>query len=321
MDIATGVIGGVGAVANVAMNARETLNSLTGKLPRAMLFVPKATSNYAYDNKKASGMENRDVQALRDLLKSRYKSSTMKGLGVSKAMKAAQQVAPGELAGNEDLSKKLDVKKASYNDIVKALGNLEGNPYSVMQVQYNPSSIQYRSISGAIRSVSNAGDSGMTEAKIFDGTKQTTLSVQLVFQDLNVSDAFLYEGLSPSISGIYETATSILNNTMKDAKWGGMVGGGYSVQVPVEGLLSLLHFKRTKQVIFVWSDMFFHGELTTVSAQYRMFNKLGHPVLATVDMSIDEPDDTARYASDTQSWRKAFDTLFGNAGIRQTTSV
>ena len=139
-----------------------------------------------------------------------------------------------------------------------------------------------------------------------------------MFQDLNVSDAFLYEGLSPSISGIYETATSILNNTMKDAKWGGMVGGGYSVQVPVEGLLSLLHFKRTKQVIFVWSDMFFHGELTTVSAQYRMFNKLGHPVLATVDMSIDEPDDTARYASDTQSWRKAFDTLFGNAGIRQT---
>ncbi len=318
MDTILQVGGAVGAAATVATNARATLNGITGKLPRALLFVPKATSNYQYGQNKPSAMENKDVQALRGLLKKRYSSSTLKSSGMKAAM---QKVGDAAFGGNAQLEGKLDAKKASYNEIVEALSNLEGNPYSVMRVQYNPSTIQYRSLSGAIRSVSNAGDSGMTEAKIFDGTKQTTFSVQLVFQDLNVSDAFLYEGLSPSVAGAYETATSILNNSMSKSKWGGMVGGGYSVQVPVEGLLSLLHFKRTKQVIFVWSDMFFHGELTTVSAQYKMFNKLGHPVLATVDISIDEPDDTARYASDTESWRKAFDALFGNAGIRQKTSV
>ena len=93
-------------------------------------------------------------------------------------------------------------------------------------------------------------------------------------------------------------------------------GGEYSVQKECDGLLSLLNFKRLKQVIFVWSNMFFHGELTNVDVSYEMFNKLGNPILAKVRLVIQQSDSSksVKYTSDDDQWNAALDIAFAQGG-------
>ena len=314
MEIIGSVAGAAGATVNVVKNFGSIKNSLTGALPRAMLFVPKVSPS---SGTKKGIHEDADISELRKLVKKQTKSSTQKMMN---KLKAGQQ-----LGLQETQSQAADIKN-SYQEIASAL---QGKNYVCMEVQYNPSTLRLNTQAGLARETKSGGDAAVSDIRQYTVPPTTRLNCELIFDQVNVADSFMMEGMSLSFGDIMEMGGNIMTNvgmSFADGdpdnrlnKLKDLWGTGYSVQVPVEGLLSLLHFERTKSVIFFWSEMFFHGQLIDVQAQYTMFNKIGAPVRARVGLTIEQTDTQDLYTSDNLAWEEAFDALFGEAGTSQYT--
>ena len=234
---------------------------------------------------------NEDVSALRTLLKRRNKGSE------SLASRAGQMVTSAELGAN---AVKVKMSEAELGAAMLSKGFLP------IEVQYNPSSLHMYTVAGTIRNYTAMGNQNMSSITSTDQEASTTLSVQLVFEDVNVSDAFGASSLAMNTSAIINTAVSTAVN---------LFGDGYSVKKQVEGFVSLLMTKETRHIIFCWNDMFFHGELTAVDANFTMFNKLGHPIRATVTLQIQQTNTSASFASDKQYWDDAFEAAFAEKGL------
>lgn len=300
-DAGKGVEAGVSAVMAASAAASLATNSvlvagMVGLLPKAQLYVPKAYSLADMDVVSAvSG--NNDVAALKALVKAKKtkSNSAVAQTGVKARLK---QMLPGSLLATQIAAQ---VQQAALTTAMSQ------KSYSVMDVQYNPKSIQISNSAGPLTRRPPSGDAAATQIQISDNIVKSRFTVELIFEDINVSDAFHFEGLSMNAEELMQTAASFAFNTF---------GDGYSVQKPCEGLLALLNFKKLKQVIFMWSDMFFHGELTSVDVSYEMFNKLGNPILAKVRLTIEQNDTagTIHYASDDEQWDEAIDIAFGEAG-------
>ncbi len=293
---ASGAVAGVAAITNIG----TIMSSVSGTLPKAILFVPDIKSDYDVSPEAAikslggvgniggqlKKMENQDVLSLRKLLKTRKKPSKLSKLASS----VAGQIVDPNLAKKATL-------KTTYAEI-KA--EMTSRKYVMMEMQYNPTSVRITSSGGSMFNAQGLGDNGMMLQS--SATIKSTLSVQLVFQQIDQMDAFWFQGMN--LNTAINSAASIGKT---------VVEGEHSVQVPVEGLLSLIHFKRSKQVIFYWSEMFFHGELTSVSVNYKMFNSRGKPIYATVDLSIHQPDSGDEFASDKEEWNGAIDQAFSES--------
>lgn len=177
------------------------------------------------------------------------------------------------------------------------------NDYYSMPVQYNPASLSFRSAAGSFVS-QGPGEDGANQYTQTIISGNTQLSVKLIFEDINVKDAFMWEKFRLSAADVKDTATGIMKARQ----------GGYSVQAQVEGIVSLLTNIRTRQVIFCWEKMIFFGELIRVNAKYTMFNMSGNPIRAELDLAIRQEEIGERgQAADLQYWDKAFDNLFGSS--------
>ena len=270
-------------------------------LPKAQLFVPKQYSLSSMSNMTAAVAGN-DSMALKALVASKKKNakSAVAATGLAASLKQA--------AGALPVASLVGAAKIKDAGVTTALS---ANNYSVLEVQYNPKSIQISANGGGMLTRPTSGDANAFQMQVSSNTMRLNFNVDLIFEDINVSDAFHLEGLSMNAEDLAQTGMSAITN---------MFGDGYSVQKQCDGLLSLLNFKRLKQVIFVWSDMFFHGELTAVDVKYEMFNKLGNPILAKVRLTIQENDSNTslKYVSDEEQWNTAIDIAFGE---EQTTKA
>ena len=265
-------------------------------LPKAQLYVPKVKDSGAADAMNAM-VGNKDSMALKALVAAKAKNAKT---GVaSEGLKGKLKQAAGALPV-------VSLVSAATLKSATASAAFSADNYSMMTVQYNPKSIQISANGGGMLRPPAGGDAGSTQVQISSNVMRTNFSVELVFEDINVADAFHLEGLSMNAEELTKTAASAVFNS---------IGDGYSVQKQCDGLLSLLNFKRLKQVIFVWSDMFFHGELTNVDVRYEMFNKLGNPILAKVRLSIQQNDSTKtiKYVSDDGQWNTAFNIAFSES--------
>lgn len=230
---------------------------------------------------------NEDISSLRSLVKKRNKASTKLA---SRAGQATNKATVTTDAANNKMS------EAEMAAAMMSKGFLP------MEVQYNPATLRMNSVGGRIKKFETMGNENMNSMTATDKKTSTYLTVQLVFEAISNADAFLSSDLSVNASAIKTQGASIIKNAL---------GDGYSVKKQVEGLISLLMEKETRQVIFVWNNIFFHGELTSVNANFTMFNKLGKPIRATVEMQIQQSNGNATFASDTQYWNDAFDAAFG----------
>ncbi|MCD8363659.1 MAG: hypothetical protein LUC98_12025 [Lachnospiraceae bacterium] len=250
---------------------QNALNSLTGNATKAVLFVRQIKANDTVD------AAAKDADLLRRSLNSTTASALSSGV------------------------------KSSYSSIVKS-GSLTGKGYLALELQYNPNTL-YLNTQGSGRKIRYAG--GNLGGEAVNQTVQefsrtvSSLSCQLVFDDVNVSDAFMLENLSPTLGN----AISMGSSTVKKLK---STGSGYSVQPQMEGLMSLLTQEITRQVIFFWSGMFFRGELNSVDCNYTMFNKSGDPVRGTADITISQNRESD---ADKSEWDAAFTRIFGAAGV------
>lgn len=262
-------------------------------LPKAKLYVPKAKGLNAMNTMNELIGEG-DMVALRALVLAKKKNaqSAVAATGWRATLKQVGMSMPfASMAKGFVESHAMTTAMAQKN-------------YSVMEVQYNPKSIVISANGGSMLNRPNSGDAGSTQMQITSNVMRINFTVDLVFEDINIADAFHLEGLSMNAEELARTAASTAFNAF---------GDGFSVQKQCDGLLSLLNFKRLKQVIFVWSNMFFHGELTNVDVSYEMFNKLGNPILAKVRLVIQQTDSSksVKYTSDEEQWDAALDIAFG----------
>ena len=267
----------VAAAAGIAAGVQ----GLTMLGTRATLYVRIMT-----DKTDDSGLEQGNVAALKDLIKSRGKNhKNLPG-------RAGQLVDQASLAHTK--------AKETEKKITMALG-MTATGFVPFDVQYNPSSIRLQSQGGKLKKYTAMGEETNNAFHSIDKAAATTMTVQLYFDDINVADAFPATALAEpnaNVSGGLEMATATAVN----------IAGGYSIKKKVDGLISLLLHKRTREVIFVWNDLFFHGNIISVSANYSMFNHNGNPIKAVVDLQIRQNNNT--FKSEQKYWEDAFELGF-----------
>ena len=193
----------------------------------------------------------------------------------------------------------------------KARKNLLGQDqaYLAMEVQYNPSSIQMQTATGSQLDYSGGSMGNMANNMIIQNIvpTSTTMNVQLIFDEVNMYDAFMVNNVNSPVGAIAQAAKYAVEKE-------------YSVQHQIEGILSLLTMDVTRQVVFYWSKMCFRGELTAVQANYTMFNKSGNPIRGVVNLSIRQGEQAELFES--SYWGKAYENLFtkGKADGKSTFS-
>ena len=266
--------------------AENLVNSLSGNVPKAILCVRNIKTLEQITSQ--DGAEER----------LRKKRANMKDtLDVAKDlqdafMKATENALSGTVSS-------------------KARKNLLGQDqaYLAMEVQYNPSSIHMQTATGSQLDYSGGSMGNMANNMIIQNIvpTSTTMNVQLIFDEVNMYDAFMVNNVNSPVGAIAQAAKYAVEKE-------------YSVQHQIEGILSLLTMDVTRQVVFYWSKMCFRGELTAVQANYTMFNKSGNPIRGVVNLSIRQGEQAELFES--SYWGKAYENLFtkGKADGKSTFS-
>ncbi len=258
------------------MNAivENMVNSLTGNVPKAVLCVRNVDM--------LQEITERDDEESR-LLKSRSNVLTThsQANALNQSLLDATQ---GALSGT--------LSSAARNSLMG-----EGKEYLAMEVQYNPTSIRMQTTTGMQTDYSGGSMGNMSNSMIVQNNvpTSTTLSVQLVFDEVNIFDAFMVNNVGSPVGSAVQAA-------------GYFVGKDHTVQPQIEGILSLLTMDVTRQVVFYWSKMSFRGELTGVQANYTMFNKSGDPIRGVVNLSIRQGEQPEIYDQD--CWNRAYENMF-----------
>lgn len=182
--------------------------------------------------------------------------------------------------------------------------------FRVLEVQYNPSSIQIQANAEEqplLRLQQNLDESVPNQLQ---RPPSVTLHVDLFFDAVNLSDSFMWEQFTLGLSG--QTVTNIASLAAKNA------GKVWSVQDQTNGLLGAMMNKNTRFMIFKWADMTFSGELTEAIAKYTMFSTTGRPVRSTVTLRITQ---NVESQDDIKYWKNAFDKVISNSLERKSKSV
>lgn len=204
---------------------------------------------------------------------------------------------------NVDLQARLIAAQGTRTNIVSSFNTVmsvaKPAGYQVIQVKYNPSKISLSAAGGSFMEA-GAGGAGTNTLTQVTMPTQTVMQVELLFDDENHPDAFMWEKYTNLTAGALVSDAAALAKTI--------MGRGYSVQAQIEGMIALLSQSETRQVVFYWSDLCYAGEVTAVGAKYTMFNPQGNPIRGTVTLSIQQGGvDELASAS---YWDKAFDRLF-----------
>lgn len=258
------------------MNAitENMLNSLTGNVPKAVLCVrnvKKLEKITAEDNAESRMNKQRN----------NISSTLSKADALHRSLMEKTQ---GALSGT-----------LSSGDRKSLMG--ADKEYLAMEVQYNPSSIHMQTTTGSQLDYcgGNMGNSSNNMIVQNIVPTSTTMTVQLIFDDVNMFDAFMVNNITSPVGSAAQGV-----RYFADRK--------YSVQHQVEGILSLLTMDATRQVVFYWAKMSFRGELTGVQANYTMFNKSGNPIRAVINLSIRQGEQAGLYEA--ESWEQAYTNLF-----------
>lgn len=235
-------------MSTILQQLQDVGSSITGAIHKAVLCVPRV--NFADEGK-----------------------------GLNKGIKS-------ELTQREDnASKEASAAAAKLQDSInnftqstdsfRSLRQSVGSGYCMMQVQYNPKSISFTK-SGSVVKDGGIGDAGTNDNVQIMGESTTTMRVTLLFDAVNITDAFGLESFNLS-------ADSLLSEAIAFKK-----SDTYDVSKQVNALLALTIHGAVRYVVFQWSNLTFAGELTSVTANYTMFNASGSPICAEVTLSISQ---------------------------------
>lgn len=83
----------------------------------------------------------------------------------------------------------------------------------------------------------------------------------------------------------------------------------HSVREQVEGFLSAVRSPRTSKIAFHWNQMCYEGYLTSVAAEYKMFDAAGKPVYAELNLSL-ECSNADQEENPQNYWKEIFQKAF-----------
>lgn len=258
-------------------------NYLFGTVSKAIIYVPDIEGMYSYKSlSNFLGMETRSYVNMFSAL-----GENAIRMGASASLALAE-------SGLKDAADAADATAISAAMALKTFKSVE--------VQYNPKSLFLSGVGGKVRSISaTAGVEAENGYNQIDNAVSTTLSCELVFSNVNISDAFMTEDL---MNFNLEAAAGEVANVVKR-----LMGRSPSVQPQVDGIMSVLTNEFTKYIMFVWGGLVFRGELTRVDANYKMFNKNGDPIFATVNISIRQGFSPETILSES-AWKNNFNKTF-----------
>lgn len=215
-----------------------------------------------------------------------------------------------------DTAAMLEKRKASQQDILGAMQDVRskmtaarlsdeaphaypGSTDRILQVQFNPSQLNlYASASMNYRKDS---DSGQSKSIAAEDTRNMTLTVRLLFDDMDTYDSFMWERFTAGM-----TAKGVSNGINAGRTLAGKEKV-HSVQWRVESLVAALRNPYTRTISFRWADFSFIGQISAIQANYTMFSTSGRPVRAEVMLRINHEMDPNML----KHWYDNFDTVFG----------
>lgn len=272
----------MGVLSNVA-------SSVTGKVNKALLCVKKMDKAKANESMK----------------------SAMAAVGAQGAVPDHLLPMLGGATSNVDLQAKLAASRKGFiSSFTSVMTQAKSAGYHVMEVKYNPRSIQFYANSGnQVMSGPAGGGANMQIQSTMPA--MMTMQVELLFDDTNIQDAFMMEKFTNATAG---AAVTDIAGIVRNAKSGADGDGGYSVRDQIEGMIALITQSETRQVVFYWGDMVFAGEIISVNAKYTMFNPMGHPVRGTVGLTIKEGGPDTDTGND-KYWDDAYEALLKGGGV------
>ena len=187
----------------------------------------------------------------------------------------------------------------------------EAAQYYDMPVQYNPASLSFSSGAGFIGE-EGIGEEGRNARLSAALPSEITLSVELLFEAAENETAFLGDAKQRDMEESLGKKRTLRPEEKQKAS-----ESKRTVQTQVDGLLSLVMQVATRQVVFVWGDMSFAGELEDVNARYTMFDPKGNPVRARVELSIRQAaadSDDKVHSLESSYWKDAWKNFKKLAG-------
>lgn len=173
-------------------------------------------------------------------------------------------------------------------------------------VQFNPKSLTLEAVGSSVEEKggnTDKTDDTKSESEVKYGVFKVTitLSVTLIFNQVNVEDSFLWEKFRLDPSALIAGTIKGIGN--------GVTGREYTVQTEVEGFLAALRNRNRREIIFSWGDTEYRGILSSVNSTYKMFSVSGKPVHAEVTLEIDCTKDGAGKNS-LGVWEKYYREVF-----------
>lgn len=170
------------------------------------------------------------------------------------------------------------------------------------EVKFNPKEIiiQAKGGNGDLIQKMNYAAEGKVSAKFSEMKTSILMNVPLIFDDMERTDAFMFEKLTDPLALARTGVTSIVNDGM---------GKSYSVRPQVEGFIGALHDEKTRSITLAWGQMRYKGILNAVDAEYTMFNMSGNPIRAVVNLRIILIDKDLK-DNDMGIWQKSYNEIF-----------
>ncbi|MBQ6442999.1 MAG: hypothetical protein IJJ13_10480 [Lachnospiraceae bacterium] len=198
------------------------------------------------------------------------------------------------------------------------IGGARNDKYDkVFKVQFNPSSLQISSQGGGEivqkTSYANGKKNSAGSIEMSVTMPHVEMSVQLIFDSLTDNyKAFASDLANFSTTNLINEGLNLVDNLVGEKLLGSSSGIG--VQGAVEGFVAAMRNKYTRQVCFEWGDLYYQGEFKSVNATYTMFDSVGRPVRAKVNMSIYLQDESVSNG-ELGHWESAYDEVFGNGSV------
>jgi hypothetical protein len=149
------------------------------------------------------------------------------------------------------------------------------------KVQFNPGELTM----DATVSITPVADAGKgpppVVAPLQTETPRLILTLRLIFDEVNVADAFASGKIPTSASGIAKG----VGLAAKKATVGG-TDQDWTVQPIVEGFIGAIRNSFTRLICFEWGEFKFSGNLEHVNADYVMFSPAGNPLRAFVTLRL-----------------------------------
>ena len=222
-------------------------------------------------------------------------------IDTNQVVKRTEQVLNMVTSGTDALGNAVDTSLSGISSTFQR-ANLD---VSVMQVQYNPSSLSIMANAQPLpfSYLQQNVDSGIPNQMI--RPPMVVLSVELLFDATNPQDAFMMDKFRVASSSV----VSDISGGIKAKQ------GGYTVQPQTEALMAMILRGKTRVVTFRWADMAFTGQVSEVRADYTMFSVSGKPIRSRVMLNINQQVESN---ADLKYWDKALDKTFEKGNTVET---